>query len=277
MKGVTQRNNNMISLNNNWTFSESWNDDFKNGVTGEAVRLPHTCKILDYHYINDKDYQTICGYSTEITMPDHLENKKVFLQFDGAAHIATVYIDGQQCGTHKGGYTAFRIDITQYVKAGNKHTVAVKLDTTENGEIPPFGYVIDYLTYGGLYREVYLDIVDEEYIEDIFVYTPELNKAVINIETESKREKIIYIKTSDNEILYETKTPESKVEVTLNDIKPWDLDSPVLYKCEVRLEGHDESREITFGFRTVTFDNNDFYLNGKKIFFRGLNRHQSYP
>ena len=267
----------MISLNNNWTFNEKWTDDFKYGVKGESVRIPHTCRVLDYHYINDKDYQMICGYSTEITMPDNLENRKVFLQFDGAAHIATVYVDGQQCGSHKGGYTAFRIDITQYVKPGCTHTVAVRLDTTENGEIPPFGYVIDYLTYGGIYREVYLDIVDEEYIEDIFVYTPELNKAVINIETESKQDRIIRIKTYDDEIVFETATEKDQLEVTLTNVKPWDLDNPNLYKCEVSLKGHDEFREVVFGFRTVTFDNNDFYLNGKKLFFRGLNRHQSYP
>ena len=267
----------MISLNNNWVFAENWNDDFKYGVTGETVRLPHTCKILNYHYVNDKDYQMICGYSTKIDLPDDLTGKKVFLQFDGAAHIATVYVDGQFCGSHKGGYTAFRIDITEVVCEGGVHTVAVKLDTTENGEIPPFGYVIDYLTYGGLYREVYLDIVDEEHIEDVFVYTPELNKAVINLETESKAERIIRLKSADNQVIFETTTENDKVEVTLSDVKPWDLDNTNLYKCEVSLKGHNESKEVTFGFRTVTFDNNDFYLNGKKIFFRGLNRHQSYP
>ena len=52
----------MISLNNNWTFNEKWQDEFRYGVTGEAVRLPHTCKMLNYHYINEKDYQMICGY-----------------------------------------------------------------------------------------------------------------------------------------------------------------------------------------------------------------------
>ena len=137
----------MISLNNNWTFNENWQDDFRYGVTGEPVRLPHTCRMLNYHYINEKDYQMICGYSTVIEMPDNLEHKKVFLQFDGAGHIATVYVDGVKRGVHKGGYTAFRVDITSLVRPAGKHVVSVCLDTTENPEIPPFGYVIDYLTY----------------------------------------------------------------------------------------------------------------------------------
>ncbi|MBE6125372.1 MAG: glycoside hydrolase family 2 protein [Erysipelotrichaceae bacterium] len=267
----------MISLNNNWTFNENWQDDFRYGVTGEPVRLPHTCRMLNYHYINEKDYQMICGYSTVIEMPDNLEHKKVFLQFDGAGHIATVYVDGVKRGVHKGGYTAFRVDITSLVRPAGKHVVSVCLDTTENPEIPPFGYVIDYLTYGGLYREAWLDIVDEEYVSDVFVYTPELNRAVIQIESESSATRIVRIKTMENEIIREAKTPDNNLEVTLKNVKPWELDDPVLYKCEVSLENHEGSREVTFGFRTVTFDNNDFYLNGRKVFLRGLNRHQNYP
>ena len=267
----------MISLNNNWTFNENWTDDFRYGVTGETVRLPHTCKLLNYHYINEKDYQMICGYSTVIDMPENLEHSKVFLQFDGAGHIATVYIDGVKRGIHKGGYTAFRIDITSLVKPGGRHVVSVCLDTTENPEIPPFGYVIDYLTYGGLYREVWLDIVDEEYVKDIFVYTPQLDKAVIKIDTDSSALRKVRIKTLEDDVIWEETTENDNLEVTLKDVKPWNLDDPVLYKCEVKLDGHDESKEVTFGFRTVTFDNNSFYLNGEKVFLRGLNRHQNYP
>ena len=267
----------MISLNNNWIFCEQWKDEFRYGVTGQPVRLPHSSRMLGYHYINEKDYQMICGYSKEIEFNHDLGGKKVFLQFDGAAHIATVYVDGNKRGVHKGGYTAFRIEITEFVKNGGKHTVSVQLDTTENGEIPPFGYVIDYLTYGGLYREVWLDIVDEEYIKDIFVYTPELDQAVIQIQTDSKEDRIVRIKTASDDIIYEEITSKDNLTVTLKDVKPWDIDDPVVYKCEVGLVGHEESREVCFGFRTVTFDENSFYLNGRKLFLRGLNRHQSYP
>ena len=96
------------------------------------------------------------------------------MQFDGAAHIATVFLNGQELATHRCGYTAFRVDITDAAVLDGENWLAVKLDTTENGAVPPFGFVIDYLTYGGLYREVWLDVRERSYIEDLYVTTPDL-------------------------------------------------------------------------------------------------------
>ena len=66
----------MISLNNNWIFCEQWKDEFRYGVTGQPVRLPHSSRMLGYHYINEKDYQMICGYSKEIEFNHDLGGRK---------------------------------------------------------------------------------------------------------------------------------------------------------------------------------------------------------
>ena len=111
-----------------------------------------------------------------LDIPEDYMGKRLFLQFDGAAHIATVYINGVEAATHRCGYMAFRVEITELVNYGGENALAVKLDSTENSTIPPFGFVIDYLTYGGLYREVWLDVRDQIYIEDIYVTTPKPQK-----------------------------------------------------------------------------------------------------
>lgn len=91
-------------------------------------------------------------------MPLEYRGKRLFLQFDGAAHFAEVYLNGEKLAEHACGYTAFRVEITSAVRYGMENRLAVRLDTTENPAVPPFGFVLDYLAYGGLYREVWLDV-----------------------------------------------------------------------------------------------------------------------
>ena len=160
------------SLCDHWEFVENWTEDFARGEgEAKAVRLPHTVRELPLHYIDHKDYQMLCGYRRKLPIPAEFAGKRLFLQFDGAAHIATVYVNGEEAAHHRSGYTGFRCEITDLVTPGQDALITVKLDTTENPEVPPFGFVIDYLTYGGLYREVWLDVRQQSYIEDIFVTT----------------------------------------------------------------------------------------------------------
>ncbi|MBR4420988.1 MAG: glycoside hydrolase family 2 protein, partial [Erysipelotrichaceae bacterium] len=270
----------MISLNDNWLFTENWNDAFLNGNDENAkeVRLPHTVKMLPLHYADDKDYQKISGYRKIITIPKEAENKRVFLQFDGAAHIATVYVNKTEVAVHQGGYTAFRTEITEHIRPGKEAEISVRLDSTENKSVPPFGYVIDYLTYGGLYRPVWLDLQEKEYISDIFVTTPEIDTVhlKITIDGDPKQNKTITIKTLENEVLYETHTDQNELEFQVQNVKKWDVDDPNLYLCEVSLDNGSQ-KTVRFGFRTIEFKKNGFYLNGKRLIMRGLDRHQCYP
>lgn len=144
------------SLCNHWEFTEQWSDAFCRGepVDCRPVRLPHTCRELPLHYADPSDYEMVCGYRRTLTVPDA---PRVFLRFDGAAHQAEIYLNGQLAGQHQGGYTGFTIEITDLVHRGTENLLAVRLDTREDPSLPPFGFVVDYLTYGGLYREVWLE------------------------------------------------------------------------------------------------------------------------
>ena len=201
--------------------------------------------------------------------------KRLFLQFDGAAHHAWVYVNGALTAEHSCGYTAFRVEITELVEYGAENLIAVKLDSREDPALPPFGFVIDYLTYSGLYREAWLDVRDENYIEDVFVRT-EGSTARISY-TVSGANRNAKLRILDGERLMAE--ADSTGEVCVIDVpsaERWDIDSPKLYTCEVALETGDVQR-VKFGFRDIEFRADGFYLNGRRVFMRGLNRHQSYP
>ena len=148
-----------IPWNNDWAFTENFDGAFLNG-TGEStvVRLPHTCKMLPLHYADEHDYQMVCGYRRTFDVPEQWQGKRLFLTLEGAAHQATVYVNGREAASHSCGYTAFTVELTDLVAYGQENTVAVKLDTRESLDQPPFGHVIDYMTFGGLYREAYLEV-----------------------------------------------------------------------------------------------------------------------
>ena len=270
----------MIALNNNWEFTTEWNEDFLRWRDGsnEKVRIPHTVKELPLHYINEKDYQMISGYRRKISIPKKADGKRIFLQFDGAAHIATVYVNGIELMTHKGGYTAFRVEITNHVIAGEKCEVAVKLDSTENPTVPPFGFVIDYLTYGGIYRPVWLDIEEKDFISDIFISTPSLDTVhvITTIDGDENLEKTIRVKELDGTVVGEKITDKNDITLRVPDPKLWNCDNPNLYICEVSL-ANGSVKTARFGFRLAEFRADGFYLNGLRMVMRGLDRHQNYP
>lgn len=107
------------SLCNHWEFTEQWSDAFCRGepVSCRPVRLPHTCRELPLHYADPSDYEMVCGYRRALTVPD---TPRVFLRFDGAAHQAEIYLNGQLAGQHQGGYTGFTIEITD-LEIGRAH------------------------------------------------------------------------------------------------------------------------------------------------------------
>ncbi|MBQ0071125.1 MAG: glycoside hydrolase family 2 protein, partial [Spirochaetales bacterium] len=137
----------MERINDNWYFSPSW-EDTKEEV---LVRLPHNPKEIPLHYGDKSLYEMISSYRRTLVLTEEDEKKRLFLKFDGAAHIATVFVNGKELCTHRCGYTAFRVEFTSVAKVGD-NSIAVRLDSTENPTIPPFGFVMDYLTYSGLYR-----------------------------------------------------------------------------------------------------------------------------
>lgn len=269
------------SLCRGWEFTSQWSDAFARFEgPAETVELPHNVRQMPLHYGDPADYQMIAGYRRHLDIAE-LGAVRRFVRFDGAAHIATVYVNGEKVFEHFNGYTAFTVDITPYVQAGD-NTIAVMLDTTENPAIPPFGFVVDYLTYGGLYREAWLIEKPEHYISDVFVRTPTVDSALIEVETPDYKGSVsLEIESPEGEILWQTRTKKRAIQTDALDVKAWDCENPVLHTLRVQIRDENDAvldcEEVRFGFRTAEFKADGFYLNGKKTFLRGLNRHQSFP
>ena len=269
------------SICDSWEFTRRWNEDFLNFQgEGETVELPHNPVELPLHYVNHEEYQLVCGYRRKLVLPEDISGKRYFLQFDGAAHIATVFVNGMAAGEHRCGYTAFRLEITGLVKPG-ENDLALRLDTTENKEIPPFGFVVDYLTYGGLYREAWLIEKNYGYIEDVYITTPTVDRAVIQVQAQDFSGDIdISIFDPQGEAIWNTCGRKNQAEAQRLNVRPWRPEDPNRYTCRVRLldgSGILDEETVVFGFRTAEFGADGFYLNGEKFFLRGLNRHQSFP
>lgn len=262
-----------IAFNNDWLFTENFDAGFDEAV---SVRLPHTAKEIPYNYINCRDYQMVCGYRKIFTAPGDWQGKKLILRFDGAAHEATVFCNGERVGYHACGYTAFCVDITDLVRLGGENVIDVRLDTRESLNIPPFGFVIDYLCYGGLYREVTLEVKEPEYIKEVLIENTGLREIRVRIASECGS---LVTDIVDNSGAVISSAVGKAFELNVPEAELWSVDSPVLYTARVRAmrggECVDEKR-LRFGFRTVIFKSDGFYLNGERLKIRGLNRHQSY-
>lgn len=299
MKGknnMTER----IYLNDNWRFTEQYSADLLKKDFDDSglamVRLPHTCKETPFHYFDEHIYQMICGYRKVLDVPETWKGKRIFLTIDGAAHESEAFLNGEKIGEHHCGYTAYTMEVSDFLCYGGKNDLVIKVNSQESLNIPPFGYVIDYMTYGGIYRDVYLDVKNQEVISDIFV-KPEFELAGANGEnavlaseltiTGERTELLVRqsIRMSGEKeyrFLGEQRitTGQSELRFQAGEVALWDTEHPNLYEVKTELYGDGsllDEKTVRTGFRKAEFKEDGFYLNGKKFKIRGLNRHQSYP
>ncbi len=266
-----------IYLNRDWYFTNP-------SSSGQKVSIPHTCKETPFHYFDESEYQMISSYQKELEIPEEWKNKQVLLTFEGVAHSCEVFLNEEKVGEHRCGYTAFTIPLKNLLY-GKKNTLLVKVDSRENQNIPPFGHVVDYMTYGGIYRDVYLKIKEDLYLKDVFVHSDLKNltlEITCNKAPKTTKDGLCRVsmrkKGEEHWKALGTVTLQKEkgiFQLKLPHIDLWDITNPHLYEIKVALPT-DEKR-IVFGFRKMEFKTDGFYLNDKKVKIRGLNRHQSYP
>lgn len=290
-----------IYINNGWRFAEQFDEEmtklcYADGEMQE-VRLPHTCRELPFHYFDEHIYQMVCGYRKVLFIPEKWRGKVLLLTLEGAAHESEVFVNGEKAGEHHCGYTAFTMDISSHVRYGEYNVLAVRLDTGEKGNIPPFGHVVDYMTYGGLYRSVYLEVKNVNHLEDVFLWSEISlrqreagNRARLYAQVTLAGSGAVslrqYIRKRGEEayrLLGEQKVRNAcaaQLCFAVDGVTLWDIDNPILYEIKTQLllgEAVVDETVIPFGFRRAVFLRNGFYLNGKRVKLLGLNRHQSYP
>ena len=294
-----------LPINRNWRYNrkfvEGAHEAKFDDSAFERVVVPHTNVKLPWHSFDDKDYEFVSIYRRRFKLPPEARGRHVFVDFEGVMTASTVWINGLKLGDYKGGYTPFSFDLTAHINFAGENVLAVEVDSSERPDIPPFGYQIDYLTFGGIYREVALRVVPGTFIENIFakpkdvlgasprvevdcfVQHLEELKEPLTLEVELRDGKQVLAKAT-GQVAASAATTESVahsvVLENLGTVKLWDLANPNLYSVHVRLVRgtrvvDQDSRRI--GFRQAEFTDHGFELNGKVIKLRGLDRHQTFP
>lgn len=297
-----------LYLNDDWLFTEQFEDSLVAPEypenTLQPVRLPHTCKETPFHYFDESLYQMVSGYRRHLLIPKDWQGKRILLTFEGAAHDSTVFCNGKKVGGHHCGYTAFTVDLTDNVLYGQDNLLCVRLDSRENLNVPPFGYVIDYMTYGGIYRDVRLEVKEKVSLSDIFVHTAiDFRSSPVTAQITSE---ITLTESDENVTIRQYYMPKStaaaqeswrllceqtvstdvscdkefSLTATITAPLLWDTEEANLYILKTQLYQDNtllDETETTFGIREAVFKKDGFYLNGRKLRIRGLNRHQSFP
>ncbi|NJO82938.1 MAG: hypothetical protein HC828_09030 [Blastochloris sp.] len=111
-----------------------------------SVTLPHTNIVLPWHNFDNAEYQFISTYRKRFTLPERVNGRRVYLDFDGAMIASDVIVNGHTIGTNEGGFTPFSFDITDAL-VERENVLTVRLDSTERPDITPYGFVVDYLTF----------------------------------------------------------------------------------------------------------------------------------
>ncbi|MGV1757178.1 glycoside hydrolase family 2 protein [Rhizobium sp. A22-96] len=284
----------VVAFNESWTFRQGFSSaDAGRPQEGEAVTLPHTAVELPFNYFDEKSYQRAFTYQKILVWEERFAEREVSLVFDAAMADAVVYLNGEEIIAHKDGYTPFEARLTGRLRQG-ENLLTVKIDGSENPEIPPFGGRIDYLTYAGIYRDVWLKVAAPVSIANIKVETgnvlADLKSATVRCDFANpqnlafKGTATITLRGPAGAVLASARGETSGESVTvtfdrLADISLWDLDNPVVYTAEVELatEHGTDNLTTTFGYRTATFTAEGFLLNGRRLKLRGLNRHQAFP
>ncbi len=294
----------ILYWNREWEYVDEFFPDFKLGQKSDLisiVELPHSNASFPYNYFTESLYEKVSGYRKIFHAPLYWKDKRIFVNFEGAGHEARIFLNGKEIFCHKGGYTGFSLELTDNLLIDHENILAVKLDSKEDLNIPPFGGIIDYLTFGGLYREVNLEIRDKSFIEDIFVQTLDVTKekkrllldiclvldkehlsnGLLGLDFELLEKKSGKLVVKFEKVLDEVlDSLNFKCEFFIDNVSLWDIDNPNLYTLVTKLNisgDNVDSYSLDFGFRSVVFKKDGFYLNDKKIKIMGLNRHQSYP
>lgn len=288
-----------IAWNKDWFYKPEFRDEdivCDGQVEGfKSIELPHTNIELPFNGFCEKEYQFISCYKKIFELSEEEKGKEITVEFEGVMIACEIYCNGKLAGEHEGGYLSFMVDLTPYVQYGTSNVLVVKVDSTEREDIPPFGNVVDFLTYGGIYREAHLNFSDGLHIEKIWAACEEpladdkILKVVCDVYSDKEQKGILKLALKDEEQIVgeATRTVQLEKGCTtceillegLQGIVLWDTENPKLYTVEATVETEStEDIECTkFGFRKAEFTDKGFFLNGKRTPLVGLNRHQSWP
>jgi len=265
----------------------------------EKVTIPHSWNTEDILDDEDGYYRGEGWYKKTMKIPQVYQNQQVFMLFEGANQVTSLFVNGNKVGKdHIGGYTTFARDITTSIKEGN-NDITIKVDNAHNDEIVPQS--ADFSFYGGIYRDIHLVITKPVHFEvanlgtnAVFITTPEVSETQAKVSVKSKlvrpKKGRYFVKQSlfnaKNNLVKTVKTKskfgeEVISEFSIENPNLWSPENPYLYKLVTEIVDKKgvifDRIENPVGFRWFHFDaNKGFFINGKPTKLIGTCRHQDF-
>ena len=279
----------VLNFNKKWAFTK--NADAVPATMPERwdwVNIPHSWNAIDGQDGDNDFYRGTCYYAKSLQKMNLPEADQYYLEINGANSSADVYVNGKHMAHHDGGYSTWRVNITDVLEAMNLIVIAV--DNSANETVYP--QMADFTFYGGIYRDVNIIAVSESHF-DLDYYggpgikvTPAIEGANAKVEIETfvtnKKEDqtIVYtVRDAEGEVIATVSSDDTKVEVEIENVHLWHgRKDPYLYSASAALVAGEEVLDnvcTRFGCRTFEIDpDNGFILNGEEYPLRGVSRHQ---
>ena len=261
------------------TMPERWN----------WVNIPHTWNDIDGQDGGNDLYRGTAFYAKELEKMDLPKADRYFLEIQGANSSAILYVNGKKLANHDGGYSTWRVDITDALE--DKNLFVFEVDNSPNDRVYPQN--ADFTFYGGIYRDLNIIAVNESHF-DLEYYgtpgikvTPEVVGKDAKVEVEvfvknaKETQKLVYtLKDAEGNVVAEKETPASETVASfeIENVHLWHgKKDPYLYTAEVCLKEEEVLDNVSARFGCRTFEihpENGFILNGEEYPLRGVSRHQ---
>ena len=279
----------IINFNTKWAFTKMVNE-IPTAIDNrwDFVNLPHSWNAIDGQDGDNDYFRGTAYYAKTINKTDLPDAEQYYLEIKGANSSADVYLNGNKLAHHDGGYSTWRVNLTEHLSATNLLVIAV--DNSANETVYP--QMADFTFYGGLYRDVNIICVNESHFDLDFYGAPGIavtpsvdgNCAKVHVDaylTNAKMGQTVRytIYDMDENAIDSIETADTSTDFVINNVRLWNgkID-PYLYCCEAELveDGIVLDNVCTrFGCRTFEIDpDNGFILNGKEYPLRGVSRHQ---
>ncbi|MCD8022597.1 MAG: glycoside hydrolase family 2 protein [Lachnospiraceae bacterium] len=253
----------------------------------KVVHLPHTWNNVDGQDGGNDYFRGTCTYTVKFPTPDFdPKTESVYLEFDGVNATADVNLNGSDCCHHDGGYSTFRVDVTDLLSSRDNN-MTLTVDNSVNDHVYP--QKADFTFYGGVYRDVKTVVVNKKHISMDYYggpgvkVTPVVEDGRAKIAVESwnnapEAEVAVKIKNAMGQTVAEGNG--TNAEIILDQPHLWDgLNDPYLYTATVELSENGELLDdvsLRFGVRSFYVDpEKGFFLNGKSYPLHGVSRHQN--
>ena len=279
---------NILNFNGNWTFAKQAEVPAALCADWEQVNLPHCWNAVDGQDGGNDYFRGTCQYAKSFAKADLPEADRYYLEIQGANSSADVTFNGVKLAHHDGGYSTWRVELTQNLQEEN--LLVISVDNSPNETVYP--QMADFTFYGGIYRDVNLICVNASHF-DLDYYgapgikvTPVMDGDNANVEVEvfvtdrKEGQEISYtITDKEGNLVAQTVSADTKVSFTIENAHKWHgRKDPYLYTAQAALleEGNAiDNVSARFGCRSFKIDpNNGFILNGEEYPLRGVSRHQ---